>query len=636
MNYIKELTKEELKYICSVIPFQLACDYFKKNPKEFTKLRPGFRVKTLKEDTVVRTLFDFRNTDFIASFLTKVIDQWMDAISEELKKMIEKGLDQETAYIDVLSQSFFSGNVRLYFKIKSEEKSEEYLLVLSAAVNYQADRKKKKNDELSLLKKKGEETDKAVEDLNIKIADEEKKTERLRKNAADLKKILEEKNALIEREKAENARLSEDIRTLDVKLKKAEEEEARKAEEFIQKTALLIEQSEVYEKQLIDYKKRLEESEGVIKEYCSALASSKDGSESLRAINLDQKMQISDLRTENSKQEKTISELTAENEVLEELASQLREKNTFISIQNEEFRQMIQKLEESLKDAAQFSAHQNEEENEKRREVVHSMPLRPIDMDDFNDYFRYNLTNIGFIESEDGGMELIDYLEQTVFNGIPLLIKRGPGLNLANCLANTIYGKSVASVFTYRSGLGISDIEDFLLLTDERVVCLDGFFGNCNEVELLPVLDRHRNKIIILTYMYDKTLRYVPSEILSNVYYICMDEFSALMRGKDITEDPSEILEKESAYQMSPTDRRSRKIFMEIAQECGLERETASAMAELIVDETAMNRLLLFTLLPYVEKVIGVNPYNCSKRLQRYAGESGKCPNKEIIMRWFG
>ena len=115
-----------------------------------------------------------------------------------------------------------------------------------------------------------------------------------------------------------------------------------------------------------------------------------------------------------------------------------------------------------------------------------------------------------------------------------------------------------------------------------------------------------------------------------------MDKFGAIMQIKDITEDSSEVLEKTYFYQKICTDNRSRKIFMEIAQECGIDYGTACTIANTIEDEATMNRILLFTLLPYVANVLGMSPYNCSKRLQKYAGETGKCLNREIIMRWFG
>lgn len=622
MNYLTELTKEELKYICKEIPYNIAADYFRRHPKEFTKIRPGFRVKSLTEDMIARTLYEFRNTDYIASFIIKVVNKWLSEIEEELSKTLEEGKDQETAYIEVLSQSFFAKNASLYFKIKEENKTEEYICVLSASVKYQADRLRNDQDEIRLLKKKSAETGKRVEELNRKLAEGQKKEEQLRRNAKEFQVAFDEKTALVESEKQEKEQLINEIRLLERKLKKVEEDGEKKAEGFVKKTALLVAQSEGYEKQIEELKKRLEETDGIISEYRTTLETSKDGSESLKSVNMDLEGKISVLRA------KIIE--------LEQVTSELKAENTAINIQNEEYQHAIKALEEVIENTSQNNSVSDLKYAETKKDVPHSTPLSPVDMDDFDEYFRYNLASIGFSEMEEGGIDLVEYFKQTVFNGIPLLIKRGPGINLANCLANTIYGKPFAITLSYKKGMGIAEIEDMLTSTSDRVVCLDGFIGNCNEMELLPVLDRYRNKIIILTYMYDKTLRYIPEEILSSVYFISMDRFSALMRIKDITEDPSEILEKEFANQNSCSDKHSRKIFIEIAQECGIEMGTASAMADGIENEIYMNRLLIFTLLPYVVNVFGISPYNCSKRLQKYASESGRCPNKEIIMRWFG
>lgn len=121
MNYLIDLTKEEIKYVCTVIPFKEASAYFKSYPKEFNKLRPGFRVKSLNEDTIVRTLYDFRNRDFIASFLNKHIDRWIKEINEEIANALENGLDQEAAYIDVLSRSFFRETSRCFSRSKGKK-----------------------------------------------------------------------------------------------------------------------------------------------------------------------------------------------------------------------------------------------------------------------------------------------------------------------------------------------------------------------------------------------------------------------------------------------------------------------------------------------------------------------------------
>ena len=68
MNYILDLTKEELKYICSEIPFKESVAYFRIYPKEFTKLKPGFRVKSLTHTDVVKDFTRKPGLSFVNSF----------------------------------------------------------------------------------------------------------------------------------------------------------------------------------------------------------------------------------------------------------------------------------------------------------------------------------------------------------------------------------------------------------------------------------------------------------------------------------------------------------------------------------------------------------------------------------------
>ena len=98
MNYLTDLTKDEIKYVCTVIPFKEISEYFRKYPKEFDKLQGGFRVKSLNEDTAIRWLYNFRNRDFIASFLNKHIEQWIEEIDEELAKTLVREMTIELCH----------------------------------------------------------------------------------------------------------------------------------------------------------------------------------------------------------------------------------------------------------------------------------------------------------------------------------------------------------------------------------------------------------------------------------------------------------------------------------------------------------------------------------------------------------
>lgn len=556
MNYLLDLTREELKYICSEIPFQESIDYFRRYPKEFTKLRRGFRVKSLTQNDVVKILYDFRNRDYIASFIVKHINRWIEEIEEELSHKINEGMGAEMAYIDVLSRSYFAQNVPLYFKIKEEEKTQEYLDVLSAAISYQCNNQEIIKKERYAYNNELVEKDKIIE-TDKRAAEESAKTiAELRKQIAEMKAKIESSIAHSDEKQKEITDLSDKIKQLELNLRKKEEQEEKKEKDINNEISVL-----------------------------------------------------------NSKVEKLFSE-----------------KQVCL--------QTISNLEDTLKkerEEVKTQVIQSEPEQIKANPSDVNMPLRPNDMDDFDEYFVYNLNNIGFDESSEMFYSFITYLEGIVFEGMPLLIKHAPGINLANCIANTLYGQSKAALLPYSENVSCNEIEDFLSTTSDRVVCLDGFIGNCNEMEMIPLLEQFRNKIIFVTYMYDRTLKYVPIEILTYFNYLNVDGIKPLVRIKDVTEDPSDIHERAYAVQENiSSGNRYGRIFSEIAAECGFHKDVVSVMASGINGEESMNNILIYTLLPYVSNVLQRNPYSCSKRLQKYAGKSGKCPKKEIIMRWFG
>ena len=444
MNYLTDLTKEEIKYVCTVIPFKEVSTYFRKYPKEFSKLKPGFRVKSLNEDTVIQTLYDFRNKDFIASFLFKHIDRWIEEIDRELVKALESELDQEAAYIDVLSRSFFSGNVALFFKIKGKEKSEDYLKVMRSSVLYQSAHQKTNEEELGFLKKKQRELMDIQEELKNKISDEEKYIEKLRKQEVGLKEELKEKMMQLEQE--QSTRLFEKVDKLEAELKKAQDDEIWKTAEMQQKIDILT-------SKLKDQTEKSAGYETSISEYASKLSTAKDDIEIWKNKVRSCEKQIFTYKAERA---------------------------TFLTDQESD-RKQIRELKEAL-DAQKNIETAAEAVSKRYADSNRKMPLCPEDMDDFDEYFSYNLENIGFDRNEDGSVEFVDYLEKSFFHGIPVLIKRGLGINLANCLANTLYGVPVAAQLLYSEGAGVQKISEFLADIPDRVVCIDGFIGNCKGV----------------------------------------------------------------------------------------------------------------------------------------------------------
>ncbi len=621
MNYLTDLTKEEIKYICTAIPYQETVAYFKRNPKEFTKLRPGFRIQTLNENMIFRTLYEFRNRDFIAVYLVKKVDRWLREIDEELEKIKRMGLDKESAYINVLSGSFFANNVELFFKIKGEKKSKDYLQVLNSAVIYEVYNRKKDEEEKASIEKNLMEITENQEKLKQKSINGKMQLEKMKKDANELNIRLKETSDALAIEKERYRKSLEDNEKLKNEFKKVRDDEIWKTSEMQQKIEALSERINEKEKEVSDY-----------------LASTLELKAKVTSAEEDIETWKNQVRT----REKQLFKYKAEQATLlrtkDTDKKQIKELQTALeqSLNAEKiYKEQLKLLQ--LENSAEINIISESVASKKCSDNEKKMPLHPENMDDFIEYFSYNLENLGLDQNEDGVIDFLNYIKKILFQGIPLLIKRGPGINIANSLANTLYGVPLAAHMLYKKGLGVKEVEEFLENTADRVVCLDGFIGNCNVLELIPVLEQHRNKIIILTYMFEKTLAFVPHEILSYVYFINLDMFSGILRIKDITEESTEI--KEKAYEnkeYTRTNTRLKKIFQEIACECGIELSTALTMADMIEDENQLNEILMFTLLPYVSKVFGKNSYNSSKRLQRYAGESGVSLKKDIIMRWFG
>lgn len=135
MSYLSILSADEIHYICSVIPVKDAISFFRHNPKEFAKIRPGFRTITssISKMNIVHLLFSYRNRDFISFFIEKHINDWLKAIHLEYEKCLKNGDNKELALIRTLPFSFFAGNVGLYFKLTKQEYTEEFISLLDGA-----------------------------------------------------------------------------------------------------------------------------------------------------------------------------------------------------------------------------------------------------------------------------------------------------------------------------------------------------------------------------------------------------------------------------------------------------------------------------------------------------------------------
>lgn len=526
MNYLPQLTEDDVRYICSVIPTRDTIAYFQHNPKEFSKIRPGFRANAISKLNVSNLLFSYRNRDFISFFIEKHISDWLSQIQEHFNNCLENGDSKELALFHTLPFCFFADNIALYFKLINEEYSEQYIALLSAAV-------------------------KAIKESNGK---QEKLQEELKAKESDIKKLQDEHELAKSDLEITVTKLNE--RSAEIKTLKRSISDLEKLRTVVQNVEEII----------ASLKAKLQEQEGTIKKLRAELSDARDSSKQLEA----------QIRSELEKQQ-----------------------------------------------AAKIA-----------KQRVAQKPKCPNDIEEFKDYLGYNLENIGVSADSEYYVLLKEHLRKILFQGIPVVVNRGVGITLMKCVANALIGQSNVKTLVFSKDLLIDDVESFLSSAG-RLVCLDNFIGNCNETELLPLFDNHRDKVIFLTVAYDRTIHYVSREFLRYCQYLNLNRIAALTANAELTEDPSTIEEVEFKPQGISQDNRYSSLLREMLGEFGFLQSLIEQKSTAISNEQDLCRMLAFDVLPYCVDVLQIAPYNTSERLIKYAGDAGRCSYKNLFKGWF-
>lgn len=526
MNYLPLMTKDEIQYICTVIPQKHVSDYFRRNPKEFAKICPGFRPTAISRLNVSDLLYRNRNNGFVSSFIEKTISIWLSQIQECLDECQKDGSRKDVAYIETLAQSFFVGNVALYFKLIEEKHSETYISLLSSA-------------------------------------------------ATEAKKTLEEQENLkadVESKRAEIERLQTELASVATALESSKSKQHEHTAEI----------------------KSLKQEIGNVEEL-KDLLQSKKGAIAILEI------EVAQLK---KSEKKLRAELKAAQSGQQQLEAQIREE-----IEKQQAEQIARRA------------------NALKR-------LRPIDMDEFKEYLGYNLKDIGASTPPDCCSLLKQHLSDILFQGRPIIINRGTGVPLMKCIANTLVGNASVASLTYSKDISAQEIEAFLF-GKARIVCLDDFLGNYSETELLALLEQHRNKIVFLTLAYDRTLRFVPYEIFRYCHYLNLNRIQTLSMGADVTEDPSVVEESEVDALEVNSDARFSPLLKEMLDEFGFSPSLTTHKCAHVSSEKDLCCTLAFDILPYCTDVLQIAPFAVSERLNKYVGDKGRCPYKNLFKEWF-
>jgi hypothetical protein len=266
MSCLTMLTEDEIKYVCSVIPLKVSVSHFKRFPKEFAKVKPGFRQTSIKnQDQMSELLFKNRNLSFISSYIETMINRWVDDINKEIARLTESGESKESAWLQVLPFCFFVDDVSIFLKLIGEEMSDDAIYVLGQCIskikNLDIEQQKRnallenKTDELGKAKHTATQIQVELDKNKVKLTNSVNEIKTLKRanielekltgivqnkerEANELRKQLKERNSAIHQLQTQLATAIADQRQLEEKIR--EDIEAQNFMKMIEQAATLM------------------------------------------------------------------------------------------------------------------------------------------------------------------------------------------------------------------------------------------------------------------------------------------------------------------------------------------------------------------------------------------------------------
>lgn len=135
MPDLTKINKSGIEYLCRQMSPKEIKSYFQRYPKEFTRIKPGFRPNTLSDDEAVNLMIRHSDKPFIWSFIEKTIKLWFSEIDDFRKEQERNGASKEEALLMAIPQSVFADDVELYVALSGESYTTEYVLLLKTAAS---------------------------------------------------------------------------------------------------------------------------------------------------------------------------------------------------------------------------------------------------------------------------------------------------------------------------------------------------------------------------------------------------------------------------------------------------------------------------------------------------------------------
>lgn len=306
--------------------------------------------------------------------------------------------------------------------------------------------------------------------------------------------------------------------------------------------------------------------------------------------------------------------------------------------QRKELEEKLKKTAESLKKEKDQSTLYLREIDDLKKEIIKNQnkymikqnrPIKPIKYKEFVLDFEENIYSYGIDDDSNSVALLSNYLCKLLFSGTPILVSRFYSEVLVNCINNSLLGNHRKKILQYSKDVTINDVEKYFYNSD-RLIVLDGFIGNYNEMELIDLFRNNKDKIIVLSCAYERSLKYVSDEFLKYCHYINFSHIPVNPNNKYKVE-PSEHEEKEEDINVSIDSSESKRLTR-IMEELHFSSDVIKKQTYLIESNDDFVSSLLFFVVPYCKDVMNIDPFKESDTLARFVEKTKYKAEFEVLI----
>lgn len=204
MNYIGLLTQEEKAVLCEIITGREFKELFKRNEQAFSKIRKGFRAKSLSDQLALSLAISNIDRPFIADWVNYRVDSWLKEIQDNISVLEEKGLQHNEALATTMLDSYFAKHVDIYLKISEHEADEATIADITNCMDRIRSVRAQTSEAMDRVRELEEENQKlrddiasALQQINTVQDENAKKNRELEQEKSTLESLLDDAQARI-------------------------------------------------------------------------------------------------------------------------------------------------------------------------------------------------------------------------------------------------------------------------------------------------------------------------------------------------------------------------------------------------------------------------------------------------------